>query len=639
MASADMVLKIAAKELGYHPGSDPSKYGLWLAEQTGESWLAGSAEDISWCALFVSWCFYQAGQELPGAPSAAVADILYASLEAGLGVGVDEMQRGDVVAFDWGDGGIDTDHIGIVEEPGVESFRTIEGNTDDGRVARKERYPSQVLGVVRPPYDDADGFTRCQKLYALYLLGRWETGLTWDSTSYDNYVNYGDAKSIGIMHWTYGSASALVRTMEERAPDLWNALDASWREAGVTGDFEATANFTASAIDKWVRGVADYYDEATAHQTWYWCDSGEQESFDWHVSEMERLYGPMPDRSGQCVKLLMFYMRLQHNMGYHVGEVFAASGGWGATLEDVANNAVYTYWTFDDWPTYGEGWMNATVEIRDRLEEWDGESCPPDFGQNLGYDSSPSGGTGNNGGTDGPASGRYKHIILRGDNLVLYATDGAVYFEKTNGSLWIPRKGSRTLSSGGAAPHKPSQSGHPGGTPGGTEGDGMPGAEDMLTWTVEHEGLYTYHQGYTDCTDIEAPLCDCSGYISRLFWKFAPDVWYKMGGGDYQFSTSQLWEACYIIEEWPEEEPDLLPGDLFFENNQDGATGVVSWGDGGKGHVLIYLGGVWCDVTSDWDGRATGGPYPYNTWDTLVTNATWKLPGISPYWCVSRPPW
>ena len=52
--------------------------------------------------------------------------------------------------FDW-DGGV-CDHVGIVESNDGRQLHTIEGNTDNGIVARKVRPYSCVAGVVRPDY-------------------------------------------------------------------------------------------------------------------------------------------------------------------------------------------------------------------------------------------------------------------------------------------------------------------------------------------------------------------------------------------------------------------------------------------------------------------------------------------------------
>lgn len=156
MATANDVISVAAGEIGYTAAGDPvlgTKYGRWMTSITGDSSYSVESSRMPWCALFVSWVFAQVGQYFPGMPSAACADILYGGQNAGLGVGSSNMTRGDLVIFNWNDGGVVTDHIGIVESVGSGSFQTIEGNTNGGAVARRTRYfDGTILGVVRPSY-------------------------------------------------------------------------------------------------------------------------------------------------------------------------------------------------------------------------------------------------------------------------------------------------------------------------------------------------------------------------------------------------------------------------------------------------------------------------------------------------------
>ena len=72
MATANDVLDIARGEIGYKALEDPepgSKYGRWMAEVTGEDWLAGPSTSIWWCCMYASWVLDRAGQECRGFPS------------------------------------------------------------------------------------------------------------------------------------------------------------------------------------------------------------------------------------------------------------------------------------------------------------------------------------------------------------------------------------------------------------------------------------------------------------------------------------------------------------------------------------------------------------------------------------------
>ena len=161
MATADDVINVAAGEIGYYAPNDPadgSKYGRWLAEYLGESWLAGPSDEVWWCMIFVSWVFYHANQSCPGLPSYNTDTTLEAARSAGIVVPASNMARGDIVIMETDSESPGTDHVGIVETVNSSYYTTIEGNTSSSVyssncVARKTRYfDGTIAGVIRPPY-------------------------------------------------------------------------------------------------------------------------------------------------------------------------------------------------------------------------------------------------------------------------------------------------------------------------------------------------------------------------------------------------------------------------------------------------------------------------------------------------------
>lgn len=100
-----------------------------------------------WCGDFVNYAARQAGISLPSQTS------VYQGLTA-----MDSMGRyksrdsgytpraGDLVYFNWQDGGNIYDHVGIVESFDGKNLYTIEGNTSGGRVARRTRTLDNVMG-------------------------------------------------------------------------------------------------------------------------------------------------------------------------------------------------------------------------------------------------------------------------------------------------------------------------------------------------------------------------------------------------------------------------------------------------------------------------------------------------------------
>lgn len=155
MGTAQDVLNVERGEIGYSRWSDPqmgTKYGRWYAQKTGEGWYGGNG--VPYCAMFQSYCFDKAGATCAGLPSAYCPDIVNAVRRAGKAVSARSAQAGDIVLFDWNGDGV-ADHIGIVEKNTGSYLQTIEGNTNNGTVARRTRAYGTVLLCGRPNYGGA----------------------------------------------------------------------------------------------------------------------------------------------------------------------------------------------------------------------------------------------------------------------------------------------------------------------------------------------------------------------------------------------------------------------------------------------------------------------------------------------------
>lgn len=147
------VLSVARGEIGYDRFRDPqagTKYGRWYAGKVGEPYYGESG--VPYCAMFVSWVFDRAGASCAGIPGAYCPYVERDAKRAGRAVPKGGAQPGDVVLFDWGADGV-ADHVGIVEANNGSYLTTIEGNTNNGKVARRTRAFSSVRCVVRPNYD------------------------------------------------------------------------------------------------------------------------------------------------------------------------------------------------------------------------------------------------------------------------------------------------------------------------------------------------------------------------------------------------------------------------------------------------------------------------------------------------------
>lgn len=113
---------------------------------------------FNWCAAFVTWCCRQAEIEIPDQPEgfwatmAKVDSWKYWAKKNGFwhpSAGFTP-RRGDILVFEWFDGDIDLDHIGIVRgyTPGSRIIQTSEGNR--GNVAiNGNRELKNVPGFIR----------------------------------------------------------------------------------------------------------------------------------------------------------------------------------------------------------------------------------------------------------------------------------------------------------------------------------------------------------------------------------------------------------------------------------------------------------------------------------------------------------
>ena len=149
------ILEVARQELGYEEsGNNNTKYGKWFG-----------LNNQPWCAIFVSWCYYQAGLVKSVAAQTSKG---FASCDTGLKwfakrnklVPVGQAQEGDIVFFQF-DTDAQPDHVGIIlkNQKLSKTLLCIEGNTsptnkgsqsNGGGVYQKKRSYAMVMAVVRP---------------------------------------------------------------------------------------------------------------------------------------------------------------------------------------------------------------------------------------------------------------------------------------------------------------------------------------------------------------------------------------------------------------------------------------------------------------------------------------------------------
>lgn len=179
--SKEKVIEFATLELGVTenpPGSNCVKYNdAYYGKQ-----VSGSA--YPWCVTFLWWVF-QAAQErmafFGGGRTASCGTLLRWYREQGLTVPVAQVKEGDIVILNFS-GTQETQHCGYVIERDGNDVKTIEGNTTPGEegsqdnggcVAKKKRFPHQIVGVCRPQYKEEEKPTDD-------ITGRWsEADIRW----------------------------------------------------------------------------------------------------------------------------------------------------------------------------------------------------------------------------------------------------------------------------------------------------------------------------------------------------------------------------------------------------------------------------------------------------------------------------
>ena len=221
MATAKSFLDNARAELGNTDspaGSNRTKYGLWYG-------LDGQP----WCMMFVMWVFYMSGAlSLLPLKTASCGVLMRAAKAAGCWV-TSGLCPGDVVIYDF-PGGADTDHCGIVESVTASGVVAIEGNTSQagsqsngGQVCRKTRPNSQIVGAVRPKYEEEDmiDISKLTDTEILQLWSRIQAALAKQSVSATLAPEWEDAQALCI---TDGTNPACPATRAQTAAMILRAV-------------------------------------------------------------------------------------------------------------------------------------------------------------------------------------------------------------------------------------------------------------------------------------------------------------------------------------------------------------------------------------------------------------------------------
>ena len=142
MTLREEFLSVAQKEVGYveGPKDNETKYGKFT-----------KADRQPWCGSFVMWCAAQVGLKIPNVVSTYLGAEKFKGIGAWHNAETYNPRPGDLVFFDFQEGGNPIDHVGIVlVNHGDGTVTTIEGNTTgDAKKKASERNGGEVAVKTR----------------------------------------------------------------------------------------------------------------------------------------------------------------------------------------------------------------------------------------------------------------------------------------------------------------------------------------------------------------------------------------------------------------------------------------------------------------------------------------------------------
>lgn len=157
MGRVEDVIAVARKELGVKespPNSNNVKYNTWYYDRVV------SGIQYAWCMVFCQWVYKQCNVSLPSGTASCTA-MLEAAKKA-MCLVQSNYQPGDLVLFDFKGSRNAPQHCGILvnAKPAYDIYECIEGNTsvgndsDGGMVMLRQRKLSQIVGAVRPKFQN-----------------------------------------------------------------------------------------------------------------------------------------------------------------------------------------------------------------------------------------------------------------------------------------------------------------------------------------------------------------------------------------------------------------------------------------------------------------------------------------------------
>jgi len=377
--------------------------------------------------------------------------------------------------------------------------------------------------------------------FAMYVIGEVESNWTWTS------VNYSDPITIGMMQWYGVRAAELMNAIKNQQPAIFSQVSQSLQNdlnTYGTGSFWNSRYLTQAEGNSLVAILGTT--EVKAIQ-----ENIALNDFDAYITRMENLGFSLSNP-----KPLIFAMSMYHQSPRSCGEVVSTCGG-SASLSLIYQTAMNHY-------ILGQ-YSNRQTTVYNRLNAWDGNSMPPDFGQ-VGGGSIGGNPVPNPDGTlVGQQPNELSHIIQVGDDLILYGVNtykDGVIFHSSAGQMW------RCTRNAGTAPPI---------TGGNTGGGNNPTAQAIIDYGMSKLGQWYYGQGAGRLSPESSGYTDCSAFI---WWCFHHIAGISIG----QWTGAQVNDGALVWQGGKSGIPwsSFQLCDLFLFG-QDGDFGAPS-------HVELYIG-------------------------------------------------
>lgn len=403
--------------------------------------------------------------------------------------------------------------------------------------------------------------------YAMYVVGKVESD--WDWASAPGWDGRSNIISIGMMQCAGSNGADLLYRAYEQAWSSYDETTKTWSYGPYYSWWNTLKNGGASQL------CADVIDHHPA--TWEWWsvyslsdaerkivsqqlgnDLGKQlQTAQWN-SDCAGYIDKALNRgmSLDNPKPLIFFIAMYHQSPQNALTVLSYAGG-GCDLQGIYDMCMQNTVFSDYYPRYST--------VKSMLEDWDGQSEPPDFGQVSGYTE------GGDGQMQNTASG-ISYLMTRGNDIWVFGT------RYPNGLRFTHVGGNRfTCSDTGT---------HPSGTGSSGASPGTGANAQAVQWLRQYLGQWQYQFGGERWSpqNCDPPGTDCSGAVHAAYWNAC--------GKEVGMSTADMYhhDGQQIVYEgggnWDEVPWGLMEaGDLILMSQTSKTCAA-----GGSSHVELYNG-------------------------------------------------